>query len=173
MQKARDEQIRVQVILVWFAGQFTESFQFGKPLDRNDVRHLEAEPEIGRNLLNEAIEIFLGWKGVLSSLHTHGLEDLRVLGNTLAVEAGLVELAAILVTQAVIKRPAPSGILPGGGADENPCASQPRQAFPQTFPFKLHPESIAFTVTIGKWNASSEPRRNARLTLPRTHRGLP
>ena len=82
---------------------------------------------------------------VVSRVHTNRLENFRVFGQAVLLEAGLREFPAPFVAGAFIKLPAPARILPGRRADEHARRAQRRGGVPQKFPVERHARRIRQT----------------------------
>ncbi len=101
------------------AGAPAEPRQVGKALDRDLVRHLEREQEVRRHLGDKLFEEAVVGELVVSRIHAHGLEHLRILPQAKPLEARLGESPVPDVAVIAVKLAPPAGILPGGRADED------------------------------------------------------
>jgi hypothetical protein len=137
-QKTRPEELGIQEMFVWFAGELTESFQVREIFDCNGVGHFETKTKVVGDLLSHAQQVFLSRKGVISGIDANGFKDFGIFGDAIAVKTRLRELAPILISGTVIKCSEPPGVFPGRGADKHALSGEPRHLLFQLFAVELH-----------------------------------
>jgi len=132
------EQVRIQEVPIGLASLGAEAVQLWIRLDGECVRHLEAEPEIVRDLVREPLQVFASGKVVIRGVHTDGLKHFRIFAQTVALEACLGDFAAIVVPLRGVELPKPTLVFPGGSSDENPFGGELRCPFFYRFAVKRH-----------------------------------
>lgn len=123
------EQVSVQEVLVRFAGAQPEPREIRELLDRDLVRHLEREEEILRHLRDQAVEIAMIGKLVVSGINADGFEDFRIFAQAVPLEARLGKLAPTLVVCWRIELPEPAFVFPTRRADEHATGGKFRRLF--------------------------------------------
>ena len=116
-QKRINKQLGVQEVVVRLPCLDAKTREIGEPLQRDVVGHFEGEQEIARHLLDQAGEVSLRRKLVVSGIHADGFEDLRVFGEAIPLEPGLGKLPPVVVALFVVDLPTPARILPTRRAD--------------------------------------------------------
>ena len=124
-------------MFIRFARAPPKTRQVRKFLQRNLVRDLEPELEVGRRLCREALEVFDAGKGVIGSVHADGLENFRIFGEAVFLEARFGEFPAPFVSGAVVELAAPAGIFPRGRADEDAALRELRKPVADAFAVEL------------------------------------
>ena len=118
-RNAFTNKVRVEEVLVGLPGLLAKTVELGELLDGDGVRHLQAEQEVVRRLVDHAFEILLAGKGVVGGVDADGLEDLGVFSEAVTLEPGFGELAPVFVAGAVVEHPAPAGVFPRRRANVN------------------------------------------------------
>lgn len=85
-------------------------------LDGDRVGYLEGKEEIVRHVEDQTLQILPAGERVVGRVHTHGLDDLAVLAEAIALESGLGQLAAVFAAVSGVKLAQPALVLSRGRA---------------------------------------------------------
>src|ERR1035437_155034 len=125
-------------MFIRFTRTMAEPGQIREFLHCDFISDLEAKLEIRRHLRGESLKKFLTRERVICGINTDCFENLGVFTETCPLEAGLGDLAPILVTRGRVELPKPALIFPRRRADEHPLGGEFRRLFFRPLTVKGH-----------------------------------